>query len=71
MVVLWNTCVAAVSGMGADMAYLSELLTGLAVTLELTLLSLLLGGLLALLLTWILDRRVPVARQLVEIFLIY
>lgn len=56
--------------MGADMAYLSELLTGLAVTLELTLLSLLLGGLLALLLTWILDRRVPVARQLVELFLV-
>ena len=56
--------------MGADMTYLSELLTGLAVTLELTLLSLLLGGLLALLLTWILDRRVPVARQLVELFLV-
>ena len=29
------------------MSYLSELLTGLSVTLELTLLSLLLGGLLA------------------------
>ena len=52
------------------MTYLSELLTGLSVTLELTLLSLLLGGLLALLLTWILDRRVPVARQLVELFLV-
>ena len=52
------------------MAYLSELLTGLAITLELTLMSLLLGGLLALLLTWILDRRVPVARQLVECFLV-
>ena len=52
------------------MSYLSELLTGLSVTLELTLLSLLLGGLLALLLTWILDRRVPVARQLVELFLV-
>ena len=47
------------------MAYLSELLTGLATTLELTLMSLLLGGVLALLLTWILDARVPVARQMV------
>jgi arginine transport system permease protein len=52
------------------MAYLSELLTGLATTLELTVMSLLLGGLLALILTWILDRRVPVARHLVELFLV-
>ncbi len=52
------------------MTYLSELLTGLATTLELTVMSLLLGGLLALILTWILDRRVPVARHLVELFLV-
>ena len=52
------------------MAYLSELLTGLATTLELTVMSLLLGGLLALIFTWLLDRRIPVARQLVELFLV-
>lgn len=52
------------------MAYLSELLTGLATTLELTVMSLLLGGLLALVFTWLLDRRIPVARQLVELFLV-
>jgi arginine transport system permease protein len=52
------------------MEYLSELLTGLATTLELTLMSLLLGGILALMLTWLLDRRVPVARHLVELFLV-
>lgn len=52
------------------MAYLSELLSGLTVTLELTVLSLLLGGLLALVLTWTLDRRVPMASQLVEVFLV-
>lgn len=32
--------------------------------------SLLLGGLLALIFTWLLDRRIPVARQLVELFLV-
>lgn len=52
------------------MAYLSELLSGLATTLELTVMSLLLGGLLALIFTWLLDRRIPVARQLVELFLV-
>lgn len=52
------------------MAYLSELLTGLATTLELTVMSLLLGGLLALVFTWLLDRRIPIARQLVELFLV-
>lgn len=52
------------------MEYLAELLSGLAVTLELTLMSLLLGGMLALGLTWLLDRRIPVARQLVEVFLV-
>lgn len=52
------------------MAYLSELLSGLATTLELTVMSLLLGGILALVFTWLLDRRIPVARQLVELFLV-
>lgn len=56
--------------MVVNMAYLSELLTGLATTLELTVMSLLLGGLLALIFTWLLDRRIPVARQLVELFLV-
>ncbi len=32
--------------------------------------SLLLGGVLALVFTWLLDRRIPVARQLVELFLV-
>ena len=56
--------------MVVNMAYLYELLTGLATTLELTVMSLLLGGLLALIFTWLLDRRIPVARQLVELFLV-
>lgn len=56
--------------MVVNMAYLSELLSGLATTLELTVMSLLLGGLLALIFTWLLDRRIPVARQLVELFLV-
>jgi ABC-type arginine/histidine transport system permease subunit len=55
--------------MVVNMAYLSELLSGLATTLELTVMSLLLGGILALVFTWLLDRRIPVARQLVELFL--
>ena len=65
-----NICVNAASGMVVNMAYLSELLSGLATTLELTVMSLLLGGLLALIFTWLLDRRIPVARQLVELFLV-
>ena len=56
--------------MVVNMAYLSELLTGLATTLELTVMSLLLGGILALVFTWLLDRRIPVARQVVELFLV-
>lgn len=56
--------------MVVNMAYLSELLSGLATTLELTVMSLLLGGILALVFTWLLDRRIPVARQLVELFLV-
>lgn len=56
--------------MVVNMAYLSELLSGLATTLELTVMSLLLGGLLAVIFTWLLDRRIPVARQLVELFLV-
>ncbi len=32
--------------------------------------SLLLGGVLALVFTWVLDRRIPIARQLVELFLV-
>ena len=32
--------------------------------------SLLLGGVLALAFTWLLDRRIPIARQLVELFLV-
>ena len=52
------------------MVYFFELLAGLATTLELTVMSLLLGGVLALVFTWLLDRRIPVARQLVELFLV-
>ena len=52
------------------MVYFFELLAGLATTLELTVMSLLLGGVLALVFTWVLDRRIPVARQLVELFLV-
>lgn len=56
--------------MVVNMVYLSELLAGLATTLELTVMSLLLGGMLALVFTWLLDRRIPIARQLVELFLV-
>jgi len=52
------------------MPYLAELLTGLATTLELTIMSLLLGGLLALLLTWVLEQKIPVLRQLTEVYLL-
>lgn len=52
------------------MVYFFELLAGLATTLELTVMSLLLGGVLALVFTWLLDRRIPVASQLVELFLV-
>ena len=52
------------------MVYFFELLAGLATTLELTVMSLLLGGVLALVFTWVLDRRIPIARQLVELFLV-
>ena len=52
------------------MPYLAELLTGLATTLELTLVSLLLGGVLALLLTWVLEQQIPLLRQLTELYLL-
>lgn len=52
------------------MSYLSELLTGLGITLELTMCSLLLGGCVAMLFTWILDRRVLILSQLVSVFLV-
>ncbi|GAA4500124.1 arginine ABC transporter permease ArtM [Pseudaeromonas paramecii] len=52
------------------MPYLAELLTGLATTLELTVVSLLLGGVLALLLTWVLEQKIPVLRQLTECYLL-
>ncbi|MCD8548066.1 MAG: arginine ABC transporter permease ArtM [Aeromonadaceae bacterium] len=52
------------------MPYLAELLTGLATTLELTLVSLLLGGVLALLLTWLLEQQIPLLRQLTELYLL-
>lgn len=52
------------------MPYLPELLTGLATTLELTVMSLLLGGLLALLLTWVLEQKIPVLRQLTALYLL-
>ncbi len=53
------------------MSYLPELLGGLATTLQLTVMSLLLGGCLALLMTWIQDRQVPVLRQCVEGVLVF
>ena len=48
--------------------YLMTLLGGLAITLQLTAFSLLLGVLMAAGMTWVLERRIPV---LIQIFLIY
>ncbi|WP_139410926.1 arginine ABC transporter permease ArtM, partial [Aeromonas veronii] len=48
--------------------YLVTLLGGLVTTLELTLFSLLLGIVLAALMTWVLELRLPVATQLVQLW---
>lgn len=50
--------------------YLVTLLGGLLTTLELTLFSLLLGIALALLMTWVLERRIPLATQLVQLWVL-
>ncbi|WP_439834999.1 arginine ABC transporter permease ArtM [Aeromonas enteropelogenes] len=50
--------------------YLVTLLGGLLTTLELTLFSLLLGITLALLMTWLLERRIPLAAQLVQLWVL-
>ena len=50
--------------------YFITLLGGLVTTLELTLLSLLLGIALALLMTWVLELRIPVATQLVQLWVL-
>lgn len=50
--------------------YLITLLGGLLTTLELTLFSLLLGITLALLMTWVLERRIPLATQLVQLWVL-
>ena len=50
--------------------YLMTLLGGLAITLQLTALSLLLGIVLAALLTWVLVLRLPVATQLVQLWVL-
>ncbi|WP_421194467.1 arginine ABC transporter permease ArtM [Aeromonas enteropelogenes] len=50
--------------------YLATLLGGLLTTLELTLFSLLLGITLALLMTWVLERRIPLATQLVQLWVL-
>ena len=50
--------------------YLVTLLGGLLTTLELTLLSLLLGFVLAALMTWVLELRLPVATQLVQLWVL-
>ena len=50
--------------------YLMTLLGGLAITLQLTALSLLLGVLLAAGMTWVLERRIPVATQLVQLWVL-
>ncbi|MBV7414040.1 arginine ABC transporter permease ArtM [Aeromonas sp. sif2433] len=50
--------------------YLMTLLGGLAITLQLTALSLLLGVLLAAAMTWVLERRLPVATQLVQLWVL-
>ncbi|MCF3097167.1 arginine ABC transporter permease ArtM [Aeromonas australiensis] len=51
-------------------AYLVTLLGGLVTTLELTLFSLLLGIVLAALMTWVLELRLPVATQLVQLWVL-
>ncbi|MFQ2821566.1 MULTISPECIES: arginine ABC transporter permease ArtM [Aeromonas] len=50
--------------------YLVTLLSGLVTTLELTLFSLLLGIALAALMTWVLELRLPVATQLVQLWVL-
>lgn len=50
--------------------YLMTLLGGLAITLQLTAFSLLLGVLLAAGMTWVLERRIPVATQLVQLWVL-
>ncbi|MFQ1787384.1 arginine ABC transporter permease ArtM [Aeromonas veronii] len=50
--------------------YLVTLLGGLVTTLELTLFSLLLGIVLATLMTWVLELRLPVATQLVQLWVL-
>lgn len=50
--------------------YLVTLLGGLVTTLELTLFSLLLGIALAALMTWVLELRLPVATQLVQLWVL-
>ncbi|HHQ4777961.1 TPA: arginine ABC transporter permease ArtM [Aeromonas veronii] len=50
--------------------YLVTLLGGLVTTLELTLFSLLLGIMLAALMTWVLELRLPVATQLVQLWVL-
>lgn len=50
--------------------YLVTLLGGLVTTLELTLFSLLLGIVLAALMTWVLELRLPVATQLVQLWVL-
>lgn len=50
--------------------YLMTLLGGLAITLQLTAGSLLLGVLMAAAMTWVLERRIPVATQLVQLWVL-
>ncbi|CAJ1794435.1 arginine ABC transporter permease ArtM [Aeromonas veronii] len=50
--------------------YLVTLLGGLVTTLELTLFSLLLGIVLAALMTWVLELRLPVATQLMQLWVL-
>lgn len=50
--------------------YLVTLLGGLVTTLELTLFSLLLGIVLAAMMTWVLELRLPVAAQLVQLWVL-
>lgn len=50
--------------------YLMTLLGGLAITLQLTAFSLLLGVLMAAGMTWVLERRIPVVTQLVQLWVL-
>lgn len=50
--------------------YLITLLGGLGTTLQLTALSLLLGVAMAVLMTWVLERRIPLATQLVQVWVL-